>query len=185
MAQARDTCINTNLGVFTRRRSPTLQTPCGPVGLALYGRLNRKSVAGRIAGGRALKIGASHERHRQYFNDHVIFTISFNITYAALPNSFAIPTPGMAAAASVALRRLDSGPDSQNAARIRRIGGGMPSRTLTRPSLAQKLMEDKEVTINAPALSKSGVRTSKLGYEDKLITKIVSIFDVARLPALM
>eukprot|EP00965_Chrysotila_dentata_P048526 1609482-Pleurochrysis_carterae.AAC.1 len=36
----------------------------------------------------------------------------------------------MATAASVALRRLASEPDSQNAARIRRIGGGMPSGTL-------------------------------------------------------
>eukprot|EP00965_Chrysotila_dentata_P004342 141392-Pleurochrysis_carterae.AAC.1 len=36
----------------------------------------------------------------------------------------------MAAAASVALRRLASGPDSQNAERIRRIGGGMPSGTI-------------------------------------------------------
>eukprot|EP00965_Chrysotila_dentata_P045911 1526084-Pleurochrysis_carterae.AAC.1 len=41
-------------------------------------------------------------------------------------------------------------------------------------------MEDKEVTINAPAHSKSGVRTSKLGYEDHLGTKIVSVFDVAQ-----
>eukprot|EP00965_Chrysotila_dentata_P258769 6213338-Pleurochrysis_carterae.AAC.3 len=43
---------------------------------------------------------------------------SFNIAYAALPNSFAIRTAGMAAAASVALRRLARGPDSQKAARL-------------------------------------------------------------------
>eukprot|EP00965_Chrysotila_dentata_P092780 3063610-Pleurochrysis_carterae.AAC.1 len=47
--------------------------------------------------------------------------------YAALPNSFAMRTAGMAAAASVALRRSASGPDSPNAATIRRIGRGMPS----------------------------------------------------------
>eukprot|EP00965_Chrysotila_dentata_P200155 6179835-Pleurochrysis_carterae.AAC.10 len=79
-----------------------------PVRFALYGRSNRKSVGspkavplrsanptsgiaggtrliwaiesyiGRIAGGRAVKIGASHERHRQYFNDYGIFTITAN-----------------------------------------------------------------------------------------------------------
>eukprot|EP00965_Chrysotila_dentata_P186956 6171831-Pleurochrysis_carterae.AAC.1 len=37
----------------------------------------------------------------------------------------------MAATASVAIRRLANGPDSQNAARIRRIGGSMPSGTLS------------------------------------------------------
>eukprot|EP00965_Chrysotila_dentata_P126313 4174680-Pleurochrysis_carterae.AAC.2 len=101
----------------------------------------------------------------------------------------------MAVAASVALRRLASGPDSQNAARTGRIGGSMPSGTLGPLVLSfhivviiapasQKLIEDKEMTINA-AHSTSGVRTSKLGYEDHLRTKIVSGFDVARLLALM
>eukprot|EP00965_Chrysotila_dentata_P197636 6178306-Pleurochrysis_carterae.AAC.9 len=61
---------------------------------------------------------------------------SFVIAYAALPNSFALRTPGRAAEAGVALCRLASGPDSQNAAQIRRIGGGMPSETLGRPVLS-------------------------------------------------
>eukprot|EP00965_Chrysotila_dentata_P179389 5924405-Pleurochrysis_carterae.AAC.1 len=34
-------------------------------------------------------------------------------------------------------------------------------------------MEDREMTINAPPHSKSGVRTSKLGYEDHLSTMIL------------
>eukprot|EP00965_Chrysotila_dentata_P089832 2965245-Pleurochrysis_carterae.AAC.1 len=46
-------------------------------------------------------------------------------------------------------------------------------------------MDDKEVTIEAPAHSKSGVRTSKLGSEDHLVTKIVPVFDVVRLLALI
>eukprot|EP00965_Chrysotila_dentata_P071970 2377765-Pleurochrysis_carterae.AAC.1 len=50
---------------------------------------------------------------------------------------------------------------------------------------AQKFMEDREMTINAPAQSKSGKRTSKLGYEDHLGTKIVSVFDVAQLLGLV
>eukprot|EP00965_Chrysotila_dentata_P255177 6212129-Pleurochrysis_carterae.AAC.2 len=39
-------------------------------------------------------------------------------------------------------------------------------------------MEDKEVTINAPAHSESGERTSKCGYEDQLGTRILT-FRVA------
>eukprot|EP00965_Chrysotila_dentata_P170617 5632393-Pleurochrysis_carterae.AAC.1 len=65
----------------------------------------------------------------------------------------------MAAAASVAPRRLASGPDSQNAARIRSIGGGIPT---VGPLLlsfhiakAQKVVEGKEVTDNARAHQKS------------------------------
>ena len=46
-------------------------------------------------------------------------------------------------------------------------------------------MEDKEVTINAPAHSESGERTSKCGYEDQLGTRIVFVFVVARLLALI
>eukprot|EP00965_Chrysotila_dentata_P075254 2486020-Pleurochrysis_carterae.AAC.1 len=46
-------------------------------------------------------------------------------------------------------------------------------------------MEGKEVTINAPAHSKSGVRIRELGYEDHIGTKTVSAFDVARFLALM
>eukprot|EP00965_Chrysotila_dentata_P091032 3005659-Pleurochrysis_carterae.AAC.1 len=36
-----------------------------PIGLALYGRLNRKSVGSPGAVPFPVKIGASHERHRQ------------------------------------------------------------------------------------------------------------------------
>ena len=63
-------------------------------------------------------------------NDITVHSISH--THARFPNgfAFAIRTRGMAAAASVPLRRLASGPGSENAARIRMLGGGMPSETL-------------------------------------------------------
>eukprot|EP00965_Chrysotila_dentata_P259329 6213525-Pleurochrysis_carterae.AAC.2 len=64
-----DTCV----AAFVRRRAGQLGS-CRPVGLALYGRSNRKSLESPDRSG-AVKIGASHERHRQYFNDHEIMTM--------------------------------------------------------------------------------------------------------------
>eukprot|EP00965_Chrysotila_dentata_P164592 5433657-Pleurochrysis_carterae.AAC.1 len=77
-----------------------------PVGLALYGRLNRKSVGSSEAVPLKSAPLTSGIGNNQYSNDYGRFTISFKIPYAALQNSFAIQTPAMAAAARVPLRRL-------------------------------------------------------------------------------
>eukprot|EP00965_Chrysotila_dentata_P158541 5236649-Pleurochrysis_carterae.AAC.1 len=54
-------------------------------------------MIGRIAGGSAVKIGASHERHIQYSNSSAMPAISFNVACAGAANDSAIRTAGMAA----------------------------------------------------------------------------------------
>eukprot|EP00965_Chrysotila_dentata_P066287 2194105-Pleurochrysis_carterae.AAC.1 len=101
----------------------------------------------------------------------------------------------MAAAASVALRRLASGP-----------GSGRPSpsefcrftcylsfalRLLLLPARAvlsadaQKVMEGKEVTDNARAHQKSGELTQSVTYEEHFVSEIAPLFEGARLVAVV
>eukprot|EP00965_Chrysotila_dentata_P194827 6176614-Pleurochrysis_carterae.AAC.1 len=90
------------------RKIGTMKSNGRPVGLALYGRLNRKSAGSPEAVPLILAASTSGIVNIQMILDG-IFTISFKIAYAALPNSFARRTPGMAAAARVPLRRFAGG----------------------------------------------------------------------------
>eukprot|EP00965_Chrysotila_dentata_P124145 4103250-Pleurochrysis_carterae.AAC.1 len=52
----------------------------------------------------AVKIGAPHERQRQYSDHYGIFTILFRNAHPALPNSFAIRTRAIAERGSAPVR---------------------------------------------------------------------------------
>eukprot|EP00965_Chrysotila_dentata_P131835 4358662-Pleurochrysis_carterae.AAC.1 len=87
----------------------------------------------------------------------------------------------MAAAASETLRRLARGPDSQNAARLLRTDGGMPSESIGPPDLSlQELIEGKEVTDNARAHYKSGKRTHTNRHDDQLLKNNALFLEGAR-----
>eukprot|EP00965_Chrysotila_dentata_P004948 162051-Pleurochrysis_carterae.AAC.1 len=104
---------------------------CRPIGLAPYGRSNRKSIGSPEAV--PLRSAPSTSGN---VNISMFLQYRMRTSYEGLRHK----NRRYGGAASVALRLLARGLDSQNAARLRRIGGGMPSGTLGPPDRSFHLL---------------------------------------------